>query len=323
MSHLTFFKIENFKRFESFELSNIGQFNIIVGDNNVGKTTLLEALTVHSAFDLKNYLFHSDIFQKLLQAKNANFTQKQNEVFNLFLNKDSKKDFLNIFWNSGQKTFINEKNCKLNDLPISFQNEKELKFPYIPFYKAYDEDLVDFYNQIRKDRNKKRQLIEQLKIFIPNIENIEVNTEYEKRIIEVYETISNSPHPITSYGDGANKLLRILFEIATNENEKLMVDEIETGIHFSRFEKFWEIVITAAKTFNVQLFLTTHNAECLLYFSEVLKKENLKKLQKSTRAYTLRELPDKKTVKSYLREFEEFEYIANYYRTEQNAEMRG
>ena len=44
--HLTYFKVENFKRFESLEVKNIGQFNLIVGDNNVGKTCLLEALLV-------------------------------------------------------------------------------------------------------------------------------------------------------------------------------------------------------------------------------------------------------------------------------------
>ncbi len=29
--YLTYFKIENFKRFDSFEMSNLGQFNLIVG----------------------------------------------------------------------------------------------------------------------------------------------------------------------------------------------------------------------------------------------------------------------------------------------------
>ena len=42
--HLSYFKVENFKRFDSLEVNDIGQFNLIVGDNNVGKTSLLEAL---------------------------------------------------------------------------------------------------------------------------------------------------------------------------------------------------------------------------------------------------------------------------------------
>jgi AAA15 family ATPase/GTPase len=43
-NHLTSFSVENFKCFEAFELKNIRQFNLIAGDNNVGKTSLLEAL---------------------------------------------------------------------------------------------------------------------------------------------------------------------------------------------------------------------------------------------------------------------------------------
>ena len=43
-NHFSYFKIENFKKFDSLEVSDIGQFNLIVGDNNVGKTCLLEAL---------------------------------------------------------------------------------------------------------------------------------------------------------------------------------------------------------------------------------------------------------------------------------------
>lgn len=43
-SHLSYFKVENFKRFKSLELKNLGQINLIVGDNSVGKTSVLEAL---------------------------------------------------------------------------------------------------------------------------------------------------------------------------------------------------------------------------------------------------------------------------------------
>jgi len=38
------FNVKNFKRFKFFEVKDIGQFNLIVGDNNVGKTSFLEAL---------------------------------------------------------------------------------------------------------------------------------------------------------------------------------------------------------------------------------------------------------------------------------------
>ncbi len=42
--HLTYFKVEGFKLFKSVELHNIAHINIIIGDNNTGKISLLEAL---------------------------------------------------------------------------------------------------------------------------------------------------------------------------------------------------------------------------------------------------------------------------------------
>lgn len=37
-------KIENFRGFESFELQNLGRLNLLVGKNNSGKTSILEAI---------------------------------------------------------------------------------------------------------------------------------------------------------------------------------------------------------------------------------------------------------------------------------------
>lgn len=37
-------KIENFRGFQSFELQNLGRVNLLVGENNSGKTSLLEAI---------------------------------------------------------------------------------------------------------------------------------------------------------------------------------------------------------------------------------------------------------------------------------------
>ena len=42
--HIKNITIKNFRRFSEIEINNIGQFNLIVGDNNVGKTSILEAL---------------------------------------------------------------------------------------------------------------------------------------------------------------------------------------------------------------------------------------------------------------------------------------
>jgi AAA15 family ATPase/GTPase len=57
--HIVDLTIGNFKRFSDFEVKNLGQFNLIVGDNNTGKTSFLEALLLgenENIFDVVQYL---------------------------------------------------------------------------------------------------------------------------------------------------------------------------------------------------------------------------------------------------------------------------
>jgi AAA15 family ATPase/GTPase len=80
--HLSYFKIENFKRFESFEMNDIGQFNLILGDNNVGKTSVLEALL----FDLENAnQFRDNLLTVLYEFRKVEKDIKQ--PLKLFINQ--------------------------------------------------------------------------------------------------------------------------------------------------------------------------------------------------------------------------------------------
>ena len=47
MPHISECKIENYKKLDTFILKDIGRINLITGDNNIGKTTLLESLLVN------------------------------------------------------------------------------------------------------------------------------------------------------------------------------------------------------------------------------------------------------------------------------------
>ena len=55
MGHINSLVIKNFKGFKDFEVSFNEGMNIIVGNNNVGKSTILEA--VHLAFVYNHSFF--------------------------------------------------------------------------------------------------------------------------------------------------------------------------------------------------------------------------------------------------------------------------
>ena len=46
MNYLTYLKIHHFKSIENLELNGLSNINIVVGENNRGKTSLLEAISI-------------------------------------------------------------------------------------------------------------------------------------------------------------------------------------------------------------------------------------------------------------------------------------
>jgi AAA15 family ATPase/GTPase len=83
-NHLKSFEVSGFKKFTDLKVENIGQFNLIIGDNNVGKTTLLESL-------LANYYIQE--FVKSLM--NINFHVKKF--------RDLNKDYLHLYFSDASK----------------------------------------------------------------------------------------------------------------------------------------------------------------------------------------------------------------------------
>ncbi len=49
-----------------------------------------------------------------------------------------------------------------------------------------------------------------------------------------------------------------------------MIDEIDTGLHYSRLPDMWRMVIQSAKDLDVQVFATTHSLDCLNALRETL-----------------------------------------------------
>ncbi len=73
----------------------------------------------------------------------------------------------------------------------------------------------------------------------------------------------------------------------------------------------WRVIILVAKKNNTQLFLTTHDAECLKMFKEVLEEEEMIDFQKDVASYTLvRDVENKVVPIRYT--FEQFEHSIDY-----------
>ena len=87
-----------------------------------------------------------------------------------------------------------------------------------------------------------------------------------------------------------------------------MIDEVDTGVHYSRMKSFWAIILKVAEANDVQLFVTTHNKECIKYFFEALFSDELAHLQDEARTITLVENAKTKDVEALTSEFFQLEH---------------
>jgi AAA15 family ATPase/GTPase len=321
--HITYFKVENFKRFRSFEMDNIGQFNLLVGDNNVGKTSVLESLLVdsrHKVFfnSLRYVLLTIKRFDKITQGNFLDFYLNNREPkspnilkceirtkangYNLFELKmgEFKQSYL---WRDGNE-FLD---ISYIFSEVNTENEYQgldLTIPFIPYGFSYDHRLTKYYsNHIQLSTSRKDYFINGLRQIIPKIRNIEVNAGFSSDpVLLISQEDNDAVLPLATFGDGVLKLFRLLIAIIVHRGKRLMIDEVETGIHYSRMKEFWKVILSAAKENDVQLFCTTHSRECMESYSTALNELHY---NDEGRVIRLAETP--KGIKAYTMQFEEFE----------------
>lgn len=73
----------------------------------------------------------------------------------------------------------------------------------------------------------------------------------------------DEPIPIGSLGEGTWRLMALAIALATAKDGLLLVDEIDTGLHYTVLKKMWAFVSEVAQAFNVQVFATTHSGDCV------------------------------------------------------------
>lgn len=304
-------KIKCFKLFTKLTIPDLGQFNLIVGANNFGKTSLLEALLVaedpqtcvvnllyalYLREGLSNFAslnipklvsLYSSAPQKnifTIDTPNKIVVKELNSSLNITLNQQIhtikrdefealKKDFILRFSNTEIEDIYSR------NYQTGFFRNNTL-FNLVPFGRGFSKDLISFYAQRFTNRERRKELVEQMKLFIPDIEEIDSAT------LNIYQMGKSEPTPLQQFGEGANKLFRIVLQIAAARNDRLMIDEIDAGVHRFKFHSFWQIVIKIAHQYNVQLFATTHNIECMEQFYLALQDKDMESFQNAARTLT-------------------------------------
>ena len=329
-NHLTYFKVENFKKFDSLEVKNIGQFNLIVGDNNVGKTCLLEALLVDDkGLEYTNSNFLASLINRgILTPRTfiysnfsfSNFLPKNDGKVRFTLNKLE----VNISYDDKGTDFTDIKES-IKELDKTFKYEidytflkdifKDFNYPLVSFVNK-DFDIIELYNKL-STKKEKEDLIKALKVIFPLLQDIEHKVEFKQIHNTFIFTFEDKEEfiPLNYLGDGFRRIFYIVLKALSLKGKRIMIDEIEIGIHHSRQKDFFINLFKICKELDVQLFATTHSNECIKAFVEAsIEVEN----EKEVRVIKLEESTDKTKIYSSTFYFENIQ--AGF---ESNVDLRG
>jgi AAA15 family ATPase/GTPase len=239
-------RIENFRLFKNFEMNGVKQINLISGANNVGKTSLLEAIMLSdSENDPKNIFKNRKHFSDSIQ----------------------KIDFAD-FYNNKNRNVRGIMGARIDDAIIEFITSLDEESSGLQLYTKYIRDVYDldklceYFGPIATNYEKLEKLVVLLQELEPRINDLRIGVEDNTPYI-----IANVGLPqglsMSSLGDGINKLLTILLTALRDDCKILLLDEIETGFHYSFYPKLWSVLSKLAKETGCQIFATTHSYECI------------------------------------------------------------
>jgi len=78
--------------------------------------------------------------------------------------------------------------------------------------------------------------------------------------------------PLATLGGGMEHLFALALHLSSARKGFLLVDEIDTGLHYTVMVDMWRLLIETAKRLAVQVFATTHSLDCVRALARLRKK---------------------------------------------------
>ncbi len=350
--------IQNFRGLSDLSLEGLGRFNVLLGANNAGKTSVLEAVhmlpelggNIVSTTDLVRnfmadstqqsiYCFYSLDIERKINISADTFLGGTRKLCILSAHKAESRLFaapgfdkrlpksgvrlpngyklrklhcdLQVRSPNGQSAGIGF-NFVINNMGESEPDDIEgdyraysIEIAREPFTAAYSvpgsRGEVDALNSVIGNK-RKSHLLKAVQRVEPRIVDCAVIGS------EIYLDIGISGLiPINMFGDGIKSIFGILSLVYAGENQIMLVDQIEDGLHFKAVRPLLEALIAASRDDDIQFFIATHDLEVLQAIREITESDKFSDFQPEIRCYHLGR--DKEgAIRSYRYDYEQFEH---------------
>nr|WP_315209088.1 AAA family ATPase [uncultured Albidiferax sp.] len=285
---LTKIHIQNFKGFLDTHIEPLRKVNLILGGQNVGKTSVLEAVYL-GASSIGGYQQIASLFRVTEGGDNKRYVQSTLGRLSRSIELTSETGIIlrTAFNSSAQsKGFLDIQQFKNEDLrihqSISGSNvvgglvlSPNVMGPMDAFEQLTFVDplavsvhlpnqfgLVQLFDQAVLAR-KKRVLLGMLQRIEPRLEDMHsLSPDGEQRIYVELKGIGDAL-PLPQLGHGFSRLVHLYSSLLVTNAKLALMDEIENGIHYSSLPTLFQGIQDIAAQHDVQTLMTTHSWDCI------------------------------------------------------------
>ena len=315
-------RLENYRSFRAYELRDLAKVNLLVGPNNCGKTSILEAVhllvsqgdprvliqaasrrgEIHVTRDdgyraVRYHLKHQfhghrfdagttlsissddglgrvqlDIEEVKEDQTRDLFEMETLQLLALRIRRSSNKDIAlplaedgSLHWHAQAMRPAALRSSRTSP-PSQFVTTESLEAHAMA--EVWDRVLID---------GRESDVIEAMQILQADLSTIHFLTGESTRgpgglagIVLGFR--SGAPRvPIGSYGDGMRRLLALSLSLVQTAGGFLLIDEIDTGLHWTAMEEMWRLVVETAQRSSIQIFATSHSFDCISGLASVLR----------------------------------------------------
>ena len=288
-AHLSQLTITRYRNLRGLTFERLGRINLLVGANNSGKTSALEALSllIHQSdprevlnalrrrarWDVGSdpeWLAQELPTQAEVSAQFGGVSPHEGQVTLEFSttpthpmdDRLSSYGELTIQARFGDQTQHSQLSLRVGQ-PLRMSGKGSLRWicptaVSSPFSLA-DAETLQRANEDALKLGVKDRIVQFVRDNLdPQLKNIELTKDHRFTVTHA----ERAPSPdLSSFGDGLQRAFQIGLLFASAAGGVLLIDELENALHTSLLIDFTKLIQKLAVEFNVQVFITTHSKE--------------------------------------------------------------
>lgn len=291
--------IKNFRGLDHLTIPQLGRVNMVVGKNNSGKSSLLEAVSLYAAPIAIAGMLHARneyevmtgangkdqirlLFQHLFYGRNLGTfevgplsgsgllrAKVQGSAPLVVPLRESPAAYLELTL-EGSVTYHTVQSSwdKIPQERLTGKASARIPYATVPAGGLADQDVGLLWDEITLT-DTEQTVVSALQVLAPDVERLSlVANGRTDRTMMVRLKGEKRPIPLRSMGDGMSRVLGITLSLVNASGGFLLIDEFENGLHYTVQTDLWRLILRVAAQLDVQVFASSHSWDAVEAFQQ-------------------------------------------------------